>query len=82
VSQCGTVSWKNAALFIATALAGEDVAFEEIDDGLWTLHFATLTLARYDERDRSLQPIPTRKEGPRSRQAGSASYVKNGKPDG
>jgi putative transposase len=82
VSLCGTVSWKNAALFIATALAGADVAFEEIADGLWTLHFATIALARYDERDRTLQPIRTRNGGARSQHAGSASYVKNGKSDG
>ena len=57
VSSCGTISWDGAPLFVATALAGEYVAFEEIDDGLWTLHFATLALARYDERHRTLHPI-------------------------
>ena len=46
-------------LFVATPLAGEDVAFEEVDDGLWTVHFATVALARYDERHRRLHPIAT-----------------------
>jgi len=83
VSSCGTISWAGAPLFVATALAGEYVAFEEIDDGLWTLHFATVALARYDERHRTLRPIPIAvKEGARSQQAGSASYVKNGKDNG
>jgi transposase InsO family protein len=57
VSPCGTISWAGAPLFIATALAGEYVALEEVDDGIWTLHFATMALARYDERQRALRPI-------------------------
>src|SRR5881296_814968 len=66
VSSCGTISWGGAPLFVATALAGEYVAFEEIDDGLWTLHFATVALARYDERHCTLQPIPIAVNGGRS----------------
>jgi transposase InsO family protein len=57
VGTCGTISWAGAPLFIATALAGEYVALEEVDDGIWTLHFATMALARYDERQRALRPI-------------------------
>ena len=53
----GSISWRGAPLFIATALAGEYVALEEVDDGIWTLYFATLALARYDERQRLLRPI-------------------------
>src|SRR5262249_10467170 len=49
VSSNGCISWRNAALFIATPLAGHPIAFEEVDDGLWTVHFATVALARYDE---------------------------------
>jgi hypothetical protein len=58
VDHNGTVSWKNAPLFVATPLAGHLVAFEEVDDGLWTLHFATVALARYDERHRRFAPLP------------------------
>jgi len=80
VSSCGTVSWGGAPLFVATALAGEYVAFEEIDDGRWTLHFATVALARYDERHRLLQPIPIAVNGGRSASsAGSAPALQNGK---
>jgi hypothetical protein len=57
VGTCGTISWAGAPLFIATALAGEYVALDEVDDGIWTLHFATMALARYDERQRALRPI-------------------------
>jgi putative transposase len=77
VSSCGTISWDGAPLFVATALAGEYVAFEEIDNGLWTVHFATAALARYDERHRTLQPIPSAVNGRRSASsAGSAPDLK------
>lgn len=57
VASNGDVSWAGERLFIASALAGQYVAFEEVDDGLWTLHFATVALARYDARHRTLHPI-------------------------
>jgi putative transposase len=57
VSSNGCVSWRNGALFIASALDGEDIAFEEVADGVWTIHFATIALARYDERQRAIHPI-------------------------
>ena len=47
VASNGCLSWHGAPLFVATALAGEYVAFEEIDDALWTVYFATVPLARY-----------------------------------
>ena len=50
-------------LFLSGALAGEDVAFEEVDDGLWTVRFATLALGRYDVRHRRIQPIAPLTEG-------------------
>ena len=78
VSSNGCVSWRNAPLFLATPLAGEHVAFEEIDDGVWTVHFATVALARYDERHRTFQPISIALNGGRSASsAGSAPALKN-----
>jgi hypothetical protein len=80
VSSVGTVSWDGAPLFVATALAGEFIAFEEIDDGLWTMFFATVALARYDERHRTLHPIAIAVNGGRSASfAGSAPDLKNAK---
>ena len=82
VSSNGCISWKSAPLFVATPLAGEHVAFEEIDDGLWTLHFATVALARYDERFRTLHPIPLAVNGGRSASgAGSTPALKTGNND-
>jgi transposase InsO family protein len=79
VSSCGSVSWDGAPLFVATGLAGEDVAFEEVDDGLWTLYFATIALARYDERRRTLHPITPLSAGRSASCAGSAPDQKNEK---
>jgi transposase InsO family protein len=70
VGSDGCVSWRSHRVFVATPLAGEYVAFEEIDDGIWTLRFATVALARYDERHRVLHPIPFAVKGARS-----ASYA-------
>ena len=80
VSSNGCASWNGAPLFVATALAGQYVAFEEIDDGLWTLHFATIALARYDERHCTLHPIHLAvKVGRSAGFAGSAPPLKNDK---
>jgi putative transposase len=72
VSSGGYIKWFNEPLFVTTALAGEEVALEEVDDGLWTLYFATVALARYDERRSSLRPIAALTEGRSASYAGSA----------
>lgn len=78
VSTGGTVSWRNRPLFLSEALAGEYVAFDEVDDGIWTLHFATVALARYDDRCRSLHSLPALSSAGRSASsAGSAPVRKN-----
>lgn len=78
VDQNGYVSWQGAPLFVSVALAREAIAFEEVDDGIWTVRFATLALARYDERHRTLHPITSQVNGGRSASfAGSAPVRKN-----
>jgi len=57
VSDSGCIGWKNAQPFVSETLAGEWVALEEVDDGLWTLYFATIALARFDERRQCFHPI-------------------------
>jgi putative transposase len=56
VSDAGCISWREP-VFLSEALAGELVGFEEVDDGLWTLWFGRVVLARFDERRRQLEPI-------------------------
>jgi putative transposase len=50
VSTVGCISWRNRAVFLSEALVGEPVGFEEVDDGVWTVYFASVVLARFDER--------------------------------
>ncbi len=51
----GGIKWQGELLYVSEALIGERVGLEEVDDGIWSLHFASLLLARFDERDRSLK---------------------------
>ena len=57
VSSVGAISWRGRPLFLTEVLRGEDVGFEEVDDGIWVLYFATVRLARFDERTRRLTPL-------------------------
>ena len=47
------IHWKNnARLFLSHTLHGETVGLEEIDDGVWSLYYGTVLLARFDEREK------------------------------
>jgi transposase InsO family protein len=76
VSTIGQVAWRGTVLFISEALAHADIAFEEVDDGFWTIRFASVVLARYDERHRRIQPIAPVTEGRSASFAGSAPDLK------
>jgi transposase InsO family protein len=75
----GCVWWGDRVLFLSNALIGEDVAFEEVGDGLWTVYFATVALARFDERHRQLHPLTLYTEGRSASFAGSAPDLKKHK---
>jgi transposase InsO family protein len=49
VSKGGVIKLHSRPLFLGRPLAGEIVALEEVDDGLWSLYFYDLLLARVDE---------------------------------
>jgi transposase InsO family protein len=51
VSRNGGVRWKKEWLNVSHALAEEYVGFEEVDDGVWSLYFGPLLLARFEERE-------------------------------
>lgn len=55
----GIVSWANAPVFLSEALTDQLVAFEEVDDGVWTVHFGPVPLARWHVRERRLRAIQT-----------------------
>jgi len=50
VGQNGCFSWHQQYITIGQVLTGEDLGFEEIDDGLWNVFFGPVRLGRFDER--------------------------------
>jgi hypothetical protein len=38
-------------LYIANALVDQHIGLEETDDGVWAIHFHSVLLATFDERD-------------------------------
>lgn len=53
----GGVSWHGGYVFVATPLIGEDIGFEEVADGIWTVRLATVVLGRLDERTRRISGV-------------------------
>ncbi len=51
VTDAGTIRFQQRLLYLATALDTYHVGLEEVDDGIWSIHFGTVLLARFDERD-------------------------------
>ena len=51
VTNAGTIRLKKRLLFIANALKQRPVGLEEVDDGIWSIHFCNVLLGRVDERD-------------------------------
>jgi transposase InsO family protein len=76
VDQNGYVSWRRP-LFVSVALAGEAIAFEEVDDGIWTVTFASVVLGRFDERRHHIHPVAAITAGRSASSAGSAPDRKN-----
>jgi putative transposase len=50
VASNGDIAWRRRRLFVTAALAEHDIAFEEIDDALFTVWFGEIALARFDAR--------------------------------
>lgn len=51
VTNAGTIRLKKRLLFIANSLKQQLLGLEEIDDGIWSIYFCNVLLARVDERD-------------------------------
>jgi len=47
----GMMRWKKDIIFVSKTLVGETVGLEEIDDGIWSLFYGPVLLARFDERE-------------------------------
>ena len=46
----GILYFKNQQIFLSELLSGHEVALEEIADGVWSIYFYTILLARLDVR--------------------------------
>jgi len=51
VTNAGTIRFKKRLLFIANSLKQQVLGLEEVDDGVWSIYFCNVLLARIDERD-------------------------------
>lgn len=47
----GTFRFQNRLLFLATSLTGHHIGLDETEDGVWSLYFNSVLLAKLDERD-------------------------------
>lgn len=54
VQQVGTIKFYGREIFLSECLSGERIGLEETDDGIWTIHFATVELGRYNERTKTI----------------------------
>ena len=51
ITNAGTFRFKRRLLFIANPLKQHTIGLEEVDDGIWSIHFCNVLLGRIDERD-------------------------------
>lgn len=63
VTSNGCIRWHSASVFVTSALSGEDIALEEVDDALWTVRFGGVALGRFDERRHTIHPIASLTSG-------------------
>ena len=51
ITNAGTFQFKKRLLLIANSLKQHTIGLEEVDDGIWSIHFCRVLLARLDGRD-------------------------------
>jgi transposase InsO family protein len=51
----GCLSWRRGFIFVSQVLVGEPLGLEPIDDGIWSVHFGPVLLARFNEREGHLR---------------------------
>ena len=51
VTNAGTFRLKHKLLFLANALKQHHIGLDETDDGIWSIYFCTVLLAKLDERE-------------------------------
>jgi transposase InsO family protein len=63
VRGAGQMKWKGKDVYITTALIGERIGLEPIEDGVWMVYFATHPLGLFDERKGRVEPLRGRRKG-------------------
>lgn len=56
VTEAGSFRFRGQWLFLTKVLHHQPIGLEETGDGIWSIHFASKLLARFDERDNVLHP--------------------------
>lgn len=51
----GEIRWKGRKYFVSRALEGEEIAFEEKDDGLWLIHFGPIQVGYINRNARRIE---------------------------
>jgi len=51
ITSGGTFRFGRRLLFLATPLEGYDVGLDEVEDGIWSIYFCDVLIARFNERD-------------------------------
>jgi hypothetical protein len=51
VTNAGTFRFKHKLIFIANALKPHPIGLEETDDGIWSVYFCRVLIAKIDERE-------------------------------
>ena len=54
ITAAGTFRFKGKLLFLSNALRHYPVGLEEVEDGIWSVYFCHVLLARIDERTGTL----------------------------
>jgi putative transposase len=58
IASNGCLKLKGNVLFIGAVFSGEELGLEEVDDGIWHIHFYHHLLARLDERNWKIIEVP------------------------
>ncbi len=56
VRSAGTIRFHGREIFVSEVLVNEAIALEEVADGVWSIFFYHVLLARFSERDGKLHP--------------------------
>jgi transposase InsO family protein len=75
VGRSGHVPWRGRHLSVSHVLTGEDVAFLEVDDGVWAAYFGPVLLGYFHEQLWRLLPLARIKPGRSAAHAASRLKV-------